>query len=94
MSETNSVDCYDDSFNLDNDFDDTKLVKVRSPYSKMIDGRLTRSKRICAEVFPPASGRAWCSDTKRYFYYIVKPQSHFNVQTIIIAKPIKEKNDG
>lgn len=74
---------------------DESYVKVRCPFTRI---HKSTKKRFtcswpCSEVIPPAKGRAYCRQCKKKFNYEISTQKRFNVQTMIVAKPIKERTN-
>lgn len=80
-----------EAVDIDELLDDESYVKIRCPFTRInAEGHRYTCSKVATEVIPPARGRHWCRDCKRTFNYDVSTQSRYNVQTMVIAKPIPE----
>lgn len=85
------LDGYE-SLDIDQLTDDESYVTVRCPFTrihKKSGARFTCSWP-CAEIIPPGAGRAFCKQCSKKFNYEISTAKRFNVQTMIVAKPVKE----
>lgn len=71
--------------------DDNSYVMVRCPFkvTNKLGKTFTCSTPV-NEVIPPARGRGYCRNCKKKFNYEISSQKRYNVQTMIVAKPVRK----